>query len=427
MTAPSEPPRTGKAHAVRDGAGGGEQDRLRSAMTISFVEFIALMALLTAMSALSIDIMLPSLPEIGRHFGVGTENDRQMVVTSYLLGIAVGQLFYGPLSDKWGRKTLLLAGLSVYLVGSIAALWAEAFWQLLAARLTQGFGAAAARVIAVAIVRDLFAGRQMARIMSLVMTVFIIVPVFAPSIGQGLTRIGSWTWSFHFLLLIGVLAILWSQTRLGETRWLGSEGKQIGLARAFATVLGTRQTVGYATAAGFVFGCLVSYISSAQQVFVEVFGLGDKFPLAFGSVALAMAAASFANAMLVQRLGMRRAGHAALLGFCAVSLALALSTIGGRPPVLLFIVLLGCAFFCFGLISSNFNAIAMQPLGQIAGTASSFTGFYTSVLSALIGFTVGRLFDGTARPLAFGFCLLGGLALLTVLATEGRRGLFRGD
>jgi DHA1 family bicyclomycin/chloramphenicol resistance-like MFS transporter len=390
---------------------------------------VALTALLMALTALSIDIMLPSLDSIAKVFKLTDPNDRQGVVTSYFLGLAAGQLVYGPLSDRFGRKRVLLIGLGIYLVGSLTALLAGSFMHLLAARVIQGFGGAASRVLAVAIIRDLFTGRQMARVMSIAMMVFIVVPVFAPAVGQGLMKLGDWSWPFRFLLLVGTVAGVWSFFRLPETRALGEAAQHApeGFANAFRIALTTRVTFGYMLAIGFLFGCLASYIGSAQQVFVETYKLGDAFPVAFGAVASVMAGAAFVNSQLVQTYGMRRVSHSALVGFMAAAIALAGISLATQPPLLVFAPLAACIFFCFGLTMPNFNAIAMQPLGRIAGTASSLIGFYTTSAGALFGVVVGRMFDGTVRPLCVGFAVLSLLAGLTVLAVEGRKGLFRGE
>lgn len=397
------------------------------AMRISFREFIVLTALLTSLTAMSIDIMLPSLPAIGATFGVASRNDQQLVVTFYFLGLAAGQLFYGPLSDRYGRKPLLVAGLSIYLVAAFAAVTVGDFQHLLWARLLQGFGGAASRVLAVAIVRDLFAGRNMARVMSIVMMVFIVVPVFAPSAGQGIAGLGGWRAVFYFLIAVALLDIAWSMARLPETRSAATRANRLSYGRAMLATLRSRATVGYSIASGFLFGCLATYVASAQQVFVDVYQLGDKFPIAFGVIASLMAAASFTNSRLVMRYGMRRVSHTALMGFIALTAVLALVCLLGTPPLVLFGLLMAGAFFAFGLMMSNFNAIAMQPMGHAAGMASSLTGFYTTAAGATFGWLVARQFDGTVRPLSQGFLALGCLTLAAILVTEGRKGMFRGE
>lgn len=398
------------------------------ALPLQFAEFIALMAWLMAMTALSIDIMLPSLPDIGASFGVRDGNERQLIVTGYLAALAIGQLVWGYVSDRFGRRVPLLCGLGLYTAGSVAALLAPSFITLILARGLQGFGGAAARTIGTAIVRDVSSGREMARTMSIVMMVFIIVPVLAPSLGQFLLVFGTWRLGFWALLLAGVVAILWVAFRLPETRKPpATMAAPMTLGASLLTVLSSPVTRGYAIAAGLMFGCLVAYISSAQQIFVDVYGLGAQFPIAFGFVAAMMAVAAFTNAMLVRRLGMRRLSHVALVTFIGVSLAMVLVNVGGKAPLWLMMSLLALAFFLFALMQSNFNAIAMQPMGHVAGMASSLIGAFITGCGVIAGGIIGRSFDGTPLPISLGFAALGICAFLMILWVEGRRGLFHGE
>jgi DHA1 family bicyclomycin/chloramphenicol resistance-like MFS transporter len=387
---------------------------------------VVLTALLISLTAMSIDIMLPSLPQIGTAFSVAHANETQQILTSYMVGLGIGQLVWGPLSDRFGRKFLLLFGLLVFVLGSLACLLAPTLGAMLGARAVQGFGGAAARVISVAIVRDLFAGRQMARVMSTVMTVFIAVPIFAPSVGQALAHVGNWRWNFYVLLCAGLFGMVWAGYRLSETSRPASAAP-LGFIDGCRAVLSNRVTLGYTIASGFMFACLVSYISSAQQIFVDVYALGSLFPVMFGAIAGSLAVASFSNAQMVQRLGMRRVSHSALFGLLVAASAMSLASLAGRPPLIVFGLLMALAFFCFGLMFANFNAIAMHPMAHVAGTAASLIGFTSTLIGAFLGWTVGRLFDGTVRPLAIGFLLLGIGALACVLVVEGRKGLFKGE
>jgi len=392
---------------------------------LSQVEFIALIALMMALTALSIDIMLPALPAIGAALGVADPNDRQTIIISYVLGFSVGQLAYGRLSDRYGRKPVLMLGLAVFVGGSLVASLSSSFVLLLAARTVQGLGAAAPRVIAIAIVRDLYTGRQMARVMSFAMMVFILIPVLAPSVGQGLLTLGTWRWTFDTLFLVGLIVAAWTAFRLPETKDDGGGGAPLSLGASLKLALETPQTLGYAIGAGFIFGCLMSYVSSAQQVFVDVFHLGADFPIAFGAIASLMALAALTNANLVERIGMRRVSHTALTGFVAVSVALAGAAALGFATLPLFAVLMGALFFLFGLIVPNFNALAMEPQGHNAGMASSLIGFATTGAGAVFGGIVGHLFNGTVLPLALGFSCLSALSFATVLCVEGPKGLYR--
>jgi DHA1 family bicyclomycin/chloramphenicol resistance-like MFS transporter len=390
---------------------------------LGFGEFVALIALMMALTALAIDIMLPALPEIVGAHGVTEPNDRQLVVTAYLIGFAAGQPFHGPLSDRFGRKPVLTVGLLIFAVGAAAAIVAPSFAWMLAARALQGFGAAAPRVVAIAVIRDRFAGRDMSRVMSFVMMVFIIVPVLAPTLGEGIVRLGSWPWIFAALLLVSLLALGWAALRLPETRPPEDREPLSGaqLRAALAQVVGTRKTLGYTVALGFMFGTLMSYIGSAQQIFVDVYGLGELFPLMFGAVSSVVALAAFTNSRLVGRLGMRRVSHLALLGFVAASVLTAVAGFPGHPPLAAFVAFLAVSFYCFGLVAPNFNALAMEPMGRVAGMASSFMGFYTTAAGAFFGWLVGQAFDDSVRPLTVGFAALGVLTLACVLWTEGGR------
>lgn len=387
--------------------------------------FIAIIASMMALTALSIDIMLPALPAISDSFGLESANDRQLVITFYLVGFASGQLFYGPLSDRFGRKPILIIGLLIYAVASIATFLANDYTLFLLARVGQGAGAAAPRVIALAVVRDVFGGRQMARVMSFVMMVFIVVPVIAPSVGEGLMLLGQWHWIFIFLLAASLAILTLTALRLPETRppeareplswsWLG---------HAVRRIVTTRQTLGYTVATGFIFGCLMSYINSAQQILDGIYELDELFPLVFGGIAVALAGASLTNGALVERLGMRRMSHAALVGFvtvAAIHAAIAVFS-DGPPPLIIHAGLLAADLFLFGFIMPNFNALALEPLRSIAGTGSSFIGFYTTGAAALLGWIVGQQFNETIVPMTIGYLVLSATALVVVLITERGR------
>ncbi len=395
---------------------------------LPFREFITLMALLMSTTAMSIDIMLPALPDIGAALGVSDASSLPLVVTVFILGMAIGQLVWGPLSDRFGRRRPLLIGLVLFVLATLVALRTQSFSELLAARFVQGIGGSVGRIIVTAIVRDLFVGREMARVMSMVMMVFIMVPILAPSVGQLIIHVGSWRWLFVVLLTASLTSLIWAWSRLPETQEpLAAGARRHTVGEALVLVLSNRVTLGYGIATGFAFGFLVAYIASAQQVFGTGYGLGKLFPFAFGSVACAIALASFTNSRLVRRLGMRRLSHTALVAHLCLSTALVLLGAIIHLPLWLALGGMACCFFLYGLILSNFNAIAMQPMGQAAGMASSLTGSYSTAVGALFGTLIARQFDGTILPLFTGFALLGVCALLSVFAVEGRAGLFRGE
>jgi MFS transporter, DHA1 family, multidrug resistance protein len=390
----------------------------------SVVEFVTLIAVMMGLTALSIDNLLPAFGPIQDAFAVESENDLQLMIYVYMIGFAFMQLVYGPLSDIVGRKPTLTVGLSIYAVGCLLSLVAPNYTVLLVARVVQGMGAAAARVLAVAIVRDCYEGREMARIMSLTMMIFITVPVFAPAIGSFTLWFGTWHLIFATMLALALAVAVWFGLRMPETlhpeyRFPFSTARILGGVRM---TLASREAVGYSTAIALMFACIMGYVGSAQQIFeTEVYHLGPYFPIAFGLVAAVMGLASWVNSRLVRRLGMRRLSHAGVVGFfvfAALQLVAAFA-FDGHPPLLLFGAILACNQFLTGLAMPNFNAMAMEPLGKVAGTASSFIGFYTTLLGALLGMLIGLTFDGTVLPLALGYTLLGAISVLVVLWTEG--------
>jgi DHA1 family bicyclomycin/chloramphenicol resistance-like MFS transporter len=386
-------------------------------------EFIALAAALMALNALAIDIMLPGLQQIGASLGVADENARQYVITAYITGFGLAQLFFGPLSDRFGRRVPLLAGLAVYVAAAFACAFVPTFGALLAFRFVQGLGAAATRVIAVSVVRDTFGGRAMAEVMSLVFMVFMIIPVVAPSVGQIIMLAGEWHMIFTFMGVVSLAFTIWTWKRLPETL---HESFRRPLTAAvitdgFRIVLTNRIAICYTVAITALFGALFGFINSAQQIYVGIYEVGALFPVYFAAVAGLMALSSFLNSRFVGKFGMRRLAHGALLGFLAVTgLAFALSLLGPLP-LWLFVTLFALAMFQFSWIGSNFNALAMEPLGHVAGTASSVQGFMQTVGGGIVGAIIGQSFDGTVVPMAAGYFLLGLAALGMVLVAEKGR------
>jgi len=389
------------------------------------VEFIALMAFLMALNALAIDIMLPGLQEIGAALNVENENHRQYVVSAYLLGFGIAQLFYGPIADRFGRRMPMIIGLAIYVVSSLAVVMVPSFESLLVLRFIQGIGSAATRVITVSIVRDVFGGRQMAEVMSLIMMVFMVIPVVAPGTGQVIMLFGDWHWIFVFMALIAVMVGVWMYVRLPET--LAPEDVRPFTVKVifdgFRIVLTNRVALCYTIASTFIFGALFGFINSAQQIYVGIYGLGVWFPVAFAGVALFMALASFVNAKLVGRFGMRKLSHGSLIGFITINFIwLVVQLVGPAPmPFALFITLFALAMFQFGWIGSNFNSLAMEPLGHVAGTASAVLGFMGTIGGSIIGATIGQAFDGTALPMVAGFFMVSVIGLVFVLIGEKGR------
>jgi MFS transporter, DHA1 family, multidrug resistance protein len=396
------------------------KDHAAFPLAIGRKEFIAVIALLMALNALAIDIMLPGMQQIGESLGVADPNDRQLVISAYLIGLGVMQLAFGPISDRFGRRGPLFAGLAVYVLAAATAVFVPSFTQLLILRLIQGAGAAATRVICIAMVRDVFGGRQMAEVMSLVFTVFMIMPVIAPNAGQLILLFAEWHAIFIFMALIAAAITLWAWLRLPETP--GVEKRRpftlASVADGFKIVMTNRLSLWYTLGTSIIFGALFGFINSAQQVYVGIYGLGVWFPVMFAAVAGLMSVASFTNSKLVMRLGMRRLSHGALIGFTAVSALMTLLAALGPVPFPLFLAMFAIVMVFFGAIGSNFNAIGMEPLGHLAGTASSVQGFFQTVGGALVGAGIGQMFDGTVLPLSLGFFSVGALALVCVLIAE---------
>jgi len=388
-----------------------------------FPEFVVIVASIIALNPLALDMMLPALPNIGASFKISDGNYLQSVLSTFLLGFGAGQFVIGPLSDRFGRRPVLLTGMVLYGLASMLALFAPSFEALLLARALQGLGTAATRVIATSIVRDCYSGRRMASVMSLVMMIFVAVPIIAPSFGQAVMFVAQWRGIFIVLMAYGLFALLWSVLRLPETLPV-SERKPLTVRQvvdSFRQTLTNRQTLGYALAAGGVQGVLFAYVFSSEQVFTEIYHLGHYFPLAFAAIAIGIALAGFLNARFVGRLGMRVISHSALVVFALVAVAMLIAAWANALPLPLYMALSAIALFTFGLMMSNFTALAMEPQGHIAGTASSLYGSITTLLGISIGVTLGQLYDGTLLPFALGSLIFTLAALAVVLVTERGR------
>ena len=396
-----------------------------AAHKLPYWELVIMIASMMALNAAAIDIFIPSLQQIGNALNVATGNERQFVITAYVLGFGTAQIVYGTLSDRFGRRPVLFFGLAVYVLASFVAILSPTFGVLLALRAIQGVGAAATRVIAVSIVRDSFGGAKMASVMSLVMMVFMAVPVVAPNIGQIIMNFGSWQEVFLVTGLFGTIVLVWTALRLPET--LHPEDRlPLTLKRtvgAFRIVLTNRRSFGYTLATALIFGVLFGFINQAEQVYTGIYKLGPAFTLYFSAVAIFMALASFTNSRLVERFGMRRLSHGALVIFTALSaFQLALSTaLGGAMPFVLFIPLMTATFCMFGFIGSNFNALALDPLGHVAGTASSVLGFMQTLGGGMLGALIGYCYNGTLMPLYAGFTVLSLGSLACVFYAERGR------
>lgn len=388
----------------------------------SYVEFVILMSMMMSLTALSIDAMLPALPQIGSDLNVQNDNTRQLVISTIFLGLALGQLFFGPLSDNTGRKPAIYAGYALYIVGALISLTAISFPIMLLGRLLQGIGVSAPRAVTLALVRDRFEGRAMARVMSFIMTTFILVPMIAPSLGQAILLYSGWRAIFGSFILLAIITLTWFTLRLPET--LAPENRApFSLERivsATREILKIRASLGYTVSAGLISGAFIGYLNSSQQIFQEQFALGELFPLFFAVIALSIGVASLLNTRLVIRFGMRFLVSWSLIIIFGLSLiALLISLLAaGQPPLWLFMTYLMLAFFCVGILFGNQNSLAMEPLGQMAGIGAAVVGSLSTLISMPLGTIIGQSYNGTILPIIVGMAVLAGLAILVVRWAE---------
>ncbi len=391
----------------------------------SRLELVALIASLMALNALAIDIMLPGLAQMSADLGLlqgeaGNENKQQLIIFAFVLGFGAPQLVWGPITDRFGRRGPLFVAIAGYFVTSLGCILMQDFNALLVMRFIQGVFASGARICATSLVRDLFAGRAMASFMSLTMTIFMIIPIVAPIIGQGILRFAPWEGIFIVLAVFSTSVGAFAFFRLPET--LPPENRRplnwASISQAYGLVVRTPVTFGYMAASGIIFGALFSFIASSEQIVRVVFDEADHFALFFGIVAGMLAVTNFTNSKVVERFGMRRISHAALLAFIALASVNALLTYFYGENIYRFMVLFALNFGCFGLMGSNFSALALEPLGRVAGTAAAAYGFSTTVVSSLIGYYAGQQFNGTTLPLLISYVLIGVAALVAVLVTE---------
>ena len=383
-------------------------------------EFVAMMAAIFGLQAMGIDVMLPALDIVGEHYAVEQANHQQYVIFAFIFGFGFPQLLFGPISDRFGRKLLLQLSLVGYFITAFACMVAPSFASLLTLRFLQGICCAGTRVSAGAIIRDLTKGRAMASILSLVYTVFMIVPILAPAIGTAVMAVADWRWVFGILGVFSAILFTWTQFRLPMT--LAVEDRRPfsfeQIAGAFKMVASHRITAGYMIASGIIFGCLFAFIGASEQVFDDVFARGEKFYLYFGGIAGMLAVMNLLNSRVVGRYGMRRISHLVILIFIALSLSnlLYMQFVGQNFWV--FYILFMLTFGCFGMMGANFSSLALEHMGKVAGTANAVYGFVTITLSSSLGFLVAGSFDGTVRPLLIAYVLLGLTSLIVIFITE---------
>lgn len=371
--------------------------------------------------ALAIDAMLPALISIGETLQVKSPNDAQLIVSIIFAGMGIGLVLYGPLSDAYGRKLSIYVGVSFFMIGSLLAYFSNTFGLMLFGRFLEGFGGASCRVVTMAMVRDKYAGKEMAKIVSFIMMVFIMVPAIAPSFGQLILQFGSWRDIFSVIIVIAAMLLVWFRFRQEETL---SIDKRIPFSlrniwQGTKESLSNPVSLGYTVAAGLIFGAFIGYLSCSQQLLQVQFGLGDSFPIAFGSLAISVGFSSFANTRLLRRYSMVHLCLFAVLvifGLAAIFTVYRLTS-QTMPSVSLFLLYLFVTFFFFGILFGNLAALALEPLGHIAGIANSAIGSLQTLMSVAIGIFVSRSYNGTIIPLLLGFLICSLLAFFLILFT----------
>ncbi|WP_076791412.1 multidrug effflux MFS transporter [Chlorobium sp. KB01] len=393
-----------------------------------FAEFITLTAIMMSLVALSIDTMLPALSDIGKELGVHDENANQLILSILFLGMASGQLLYGPISDSTGRKPAIYLGYTIFITGCLLSLFATNFPVMLAGRFLQGFGTAGPRIISIAIVRDRYEGSSMARVMSFVMTIFILVPIVAPAFGQGILLFSGWRAIFAMFLILALLSLLWFALRQPET--LMAENRiPFSFKRMTSTIgkiLKNRSAIGYTVTAGLVSGYFLGYLNSAQQIFQEEYALGTLFPLYFAALALSIGCASFVNARLLLHHTMQLLSRGALLTIGTMSASFLLMILlqnNHPPPLWQLMAYLSLTFFSTGILFGNLNALAMETLGSIAGIGSGIVGSLSTFISLIVGTAIGLNYNGTVLPLTTGFFIVTLMALGVMQWTEAEKQL----
>jgi len=387
---------------------------------MNFVEFIILMAMMMSLTALSIDAMLPALSIIGDDLGVQNPNDNQLTISALFLGLAFGQLIYGPISDSTGRKLPLYGGLTIFVLGSLISVFATNLTIMIIGRSIQGFGLASPRTVSLAMIRDQFKGREMAKVMSFVMMIFILVPTIAPGVGQLILLVANWKAIFIFIMIMALLILVWFGSRMHETL---VEENRIPFSfqrikKSLIEIFTNKVALGYTITAGLVSSAFIGFLNSAQQIFQDQYNLGDQFPIYFGVLAMSIGFASFFNSKMVMRYGSQTMVKTAisLLVAIAILFGILVPNLGTVMPLWLTMVYLVSTLFCIGILFGNLNSMAMEPLGHIAGIGSAMVGSISTFVAVIIGTMISLRYDGTILPIIYGFAGSGGLSLILIFS-----------
>jgi len=391
---------------------------------IGFTEFVCLMAILIALTALSIDSMLPALTIIGEDLGVVNPNNNHFIISTLFVGLGIGQLFFGPLSDNIGRKPTVYIGLLTFALGCLISMFSSSLWIMLIGRCLQGVGLSGPRSVSVAIIRDLYKGDKMAQVMSFIMAVFIAVPAIAPILGQGILFIANWRMIFLVLLLIGLIAFFWFTFRQQET--LTEENRILfsfhNLWKALMDVFTTRNTIFYTLAAGFISSAFIGFLNLVQQILQFQFELGEKFPFYFVLIALSVGVASFVNGKLVLKFGMQKMVKLAVISVVVISIVFygLFGLSNTSPSILFFMLYLSSTLFFVGILFGNLNSMAMEPLGHIAGLGAAIVGSTSTFISVFFGTYISMQYAGSVTPVVIGFLVFGSLCAIAIFMAEGK-------
>ncbi|MGL1886656.1 MAG: multidrug effflux MFS transporter [Reichenbachiella sp.] len=382
-------------------------------------EFITLMAILMSMLALAIDAILPALNQIAQEFSIEQANDIQLMISTTFIGMAAGLMLYGPLSDSYGRKNALYLGIVIFSIGNVLSLFSTNYTWMIAGRIIQGFGAASCRVVTGALIRDTFKGNEMGKVMSLIMTIFIIIPAVAPVLGQGILLFAEWRSIFTMILCFGILGLVWLHFRQPETLVIEKR-----LRFSFPTILsGIWETLrnpialSYTIVAGIIFGAFIGYLSTSQQMLQNQYQLGESFSLYIGGLAIAVGIASYINSKIVMRFGMTKLSLISLtaLTFLSGLFYLYVNSTNGHPPLWTLMTYLTLTFFCFGILFGSLNALAVEPLGHIAGVANSVISATQTLISVFVGGVIGYYYNDTVQPLVIGFLSCGVISMVSLI------------
>lgn len=385
-------------------------------------EFVCMIGLLQALQSFAIDSMLPALGIIAHDLGGASHNNRQWIIAVYPMSAGLGALFPGAMADRFGRRPVLLWTLGAYTLTATACALATSFPAMIGLRVVAGLTSSSLSVLPAAMIRDRATGNTMARMQSVMMMIFMAVPVLAPVVGQGLLWLGSWRLNFALMAVLGLAMALWAALRLDES--LAPHDRQPvaldAIYRNMQAVLRNRTSLTFIAVQSIILGALFGYVNSSQQLIVEAYGVRTGYTALLAAMILAMGCGTFINARIVERTGARRTCRAGLVGYAAFSAMLVMAVQAGAPPLWLISAGVAAAFFCQGFVTGNAAALAILPFGRAAASASSVLSFARIIVSATLGAAIGQAYDGTARPLAW--AMLGGslVSLGLVVAFGGR-------